>query len=511
MILLLFFSIISGQQTSEVNAESRPPLGFSKCTKDGCTTTKQSVVLDANWRWVHDARPNHYENCYDGDSWSSSLCPDSETCIANCALDGAGSYEKVYGVTSDGNELTVKLKTGNNVGSRVYLMDAAGDGYEMFQLLNREFTFDVDVSKLPCGLNGALYFVEMDKDGGMSKYPKNKAGAKRGTGYCDAQCPHDVKFINGHANVEGWDGGLGKLGSCCFEFDIWEANSQAQAYTGHPCNIDQPGGSYLCSGAECGDGADGRYTGVCDKDGCDLNPYRLGSHNFFGNMSAYGVDTTKPFTVVTQFLTDDSTDTGKLKEIVRIFVQDGESIDTPSVKLDGKEYNSMTQEYCDAEKKWTTDVNDFGKKGGMDKMNTVLKREGLVLVMSLWDDHAANMLWLDSIDPPDQPDMPGALRGPCSTTSGVPDDVEKNYPDAYVKFGDIRVGTIGSTFGPDWTTPAPPKTTAPPCSGAYGQCGGKNWDGATCCIPGYKCVYSNDYYSQCRPAFNKLNDTKVEA
>jgi hypothetical protein len=23
-------------------------------------------------------------------------------------------------------------------------------------------------------------------------------------GYCDAQCPHDMKFINGDANVEGW-------------------------------------------------------------------------------------------------------------------------------------------------------------------------------------------------------------------------------------------------------------------------------------------------------------------
>lgn len=29
----------------------------------------------------------------------------------------------------------------------------------MFQLLNREFTYDVDVSTLDCGLNGALYFV----------------------------------------------------------------------------------------------------------------------------------------------------------------------------------------------------------------------------------------------------------------------------------------------------------------------------------------------------------------
>lgn len=37
----------------------------------------------------------------------------------------------------------------------------------------------------------------MDEDGGMSKYSTNKAGAKYGTGYCDSQCPRDLKFING--------------------------------------------------------------------------------------------------------------------------------------------------------------------------------------------------------------------------------------------------------------------------------------------------------------------------
>ena len=44
----------------------------------------------------------------------------------------------------------------------------------------------------------------MDEDGGLSKYSGNKAGAKYGTGYCDAQCPHDLKFINGEANVLDW-------------------------------------------------------------------------------------------------------------------------------------------------------------------------------------------------------------------------------------------------------------------------------------------------------------------
>ena len=51
-----------------------------------------------------------------------------------------------------------------------------------FKLKNREFTFTTDVSTLPCGLNGALYFVEMDGDGGMANHPGNKAGAAYGTG-----------------------------------------------------------------------------------------------------------------------------------------------------------------------------------------------------------------------------------------------------------------------------------------------------------------------------------------
>merc|ERR1719295_276366 len=110
------------------------------------------------------------------------------------------------------------------------------DKYMMFKLLNKEFRFDVDVSTLECGLNGAVYFVEMKADGGLGE-GNNTAGAKYGTGYCDAQCPHDLKFIHGLANVENWNSmsnpPIGKKGVCCHEMDIWEANSRATAYTPH--------------------------------------------------------------------------------------------------------------------------------------------------------------------------------------------------------------------------------------------------------------------------------------
>ena len=55
----------------------------------------------------------------------------------------------------------------------MYLLAPVGDEYQIFKLKNREFTLDVDVDQLPCGLNGALYFVEMDFDGGMENYTTN--------------------------------------------------------------------------------------------------------------------------------------------------------------------------------------------------------------------------------------------------------------------------------------------------------------------------------------------------
>ena len=48
-------------------------------------------------------------------------------------------------------------------------------GKVMFRLKNKEFTFDVDVSELGCGINGALYFVELEQDGGL-KYPGQVQG-----------------------------------------------------------------------------------------------------------------------------------------------------------------------------------------------------------------------------------------------------------------------------------------------------------------------------------------------
>ncbi|TFK32601.1 cellobiohydrolase I [Crucibulum laeve] len=508
LISLTFLAaVVCGQQVGTNTAETHPKMSWQKCTKSGGCTTQSAgaVVLDANWRWVHTT--TGYTNCYTGNTWDATLCPDGATCAKNCALDGA-DYSGTYGITTSGNALTLKFVTtsaNKNIGSRVYLM-ASDTQYQMFKLLNQEFTFDVDVSNLPCGLNGALYFSEMDADGGLSKYTTNKAGAKYGTGYCDSQCPRDIKFIAGEANSAGWtpasndaNAGTGNYGACCNEMDVWEANSVAAAYTPHPCTVS---GLSRCSGTACG--TNSRYDTVCDPDGCDFNSYRMGDTSFYGK--GLTVDTSQKFTVVTQFLTNNNSSSGTLSEIRRLYVQNGKVIQNSKVNIPGMSaYDSITTDFCSAQKTAFGDTDSFGNKGGLANMSKAAAN-GMVLVMSVWDDHAVNMLWLDSSYPTDaDASKPGIKRGTCATTSGAPADVESASANASVTYSNIRFGDIGSTYtgsstggggggGTTTTTSSAPSATQV----KYGQCGGQGWTGPTVCASGSRCVVLNPYYSQCQ-------------
>merc|ERR1712146_531073 len=94
------------------------------------------------------------------------------------------------------------------------------------------------------------------------------------------------------------------------------------------------------------------------------------------------------------------------------------------------------------------------KKGGLKKMGESMKN-GMVLVMSIWDDHEANMLWLDSTYPITKT-SPGGPRGSCDTSSGVPSQVENDSPNSSVEFSDIKFGEIGSTYsGSPGPSPGP--------------------------------------------------------
>ena len=90
------------QQAGTYYPEEHPPLTIAACTKsDGCVAEKKAVVMDANWRWVHDIEG--YTDCYDNGEWDDTLCPDPVACAASCALEGIGrdeGYSETYGVSA---------------------------------------------------------------------------------------------------------------------------------------------------------------------------------------------------------------------------------------------------------------------------------------------------------------------------------------------------------------------------------------------------------------------------
>ncbi|CAI4217147.1 unnamed protein product [Parascedosporium putredinis] len=411
----LFASLVAAQQVGKEQSETHPKMSWSKCTGTGanCEKVNAEVVIDANWRWLHTT--DGYDNCYDGNEWVTSVCSTGAECAEKCAVEGA-DYGTTYGASTSGDGLTLKFLTkheyGTNIGSRFYLMNGA-DKYQMFELMDHEFTFDVDLSTLDCGLNGALYFVAMEEDGGLASYPGNKAGAKYGTGYCDAQCARDLKFIGGKGNVEGWDAssndanaGVGAMGACCAEIDgVQRARLRTHP---HPCKDNN---YHICENDTCGGTySEDRYNGLCDANGCDYNPYRMGNPDFYGIGKT--VDTSKKFTVVTRF---------EENKMSQFFVQDGKKIEIPAPTFEGlPDSSAITPEFCDTAFEVFDDFNRFNDVGGWPLLN-------------------------DALRIPMKEGTPGAARGPCAQDSGVPADVEANFADAAVVWSNIRHGPIGST------------------------------------------------------------------
>ena len=213
------------------------------------------------------------------------------------------------------------------------------------------------------------------------------------------------------------------------------------AVTPHVCSVQ---GQTRCSGNDCGDG-DNRYGGICDKDGCDFNSWRMGDQTFLGPGKT--VNTNSKFTVVTQFLTNNNQTSGTLSEIRRLYVQNGKVIANSNTNIPGMAtFNSITDDFCNAQKTMFGDNNIFERMGGLATMGDAFDT-GMALVMSIWDDHDVNMLWLDSDYPTDVPATnPGVSRGPCATNSGAPTTIENQNAGASVQFSNIKFGPIGSTY-----------------------------------------------------------------
>ncbi|EGX46129.1 hypothetical protein TWF173_004783 [Orbilia oligospora] len=411
IICSLLLGLASAQGLAGKTKEKHPKLETYKCTKKGgCKKQTNYVVLDSSTHPIYQ-KANPSLGCGDwGNAPNATVCPNEKDCAKNCLIDGINDYSK-YGVTTSGDNLfldMLKDSDGSVLSPRVYLLAKDKHKYEMLKLTGQEFSFDVDVSKLPCGMNGALYLSEMHKYGG--NHHLNKAGAELGAGYCDAQC-YTFPFVDGVGNIKG-------KGACCPEMDIWEANRMAQQYAPHPCNITGP---YKCTGEECG------WSGVCDEWGCGQNTYLNGDPMFYGPGPAYTLNTLKPFTVVTQF---ESNKRNKLISYHRFYIQNNKRIDPPNAT---KEHlpavNHMDDAYCAT----TGGAERYLALGATEEMGDALTR-GMVLAMSIWWDEGGHMQWLD-----------GGNSGPCNPEEGAPSVIRANQFDTNVRFSKIKWGDIGST------------------------------------------------------------------
>merc|ERR1719223_1502086 len=154
----------------------------------------------------------------------------------------------------------------------------------------------------------------------------------------------------------------------------------------------------------------------------------------------FQVNTEKPFKVVTRF----HALAGELTSIEQFYVQDGREIHHPNYAAGGND-NIESDAFCAAQKTTFGDRNSFSEKGGMKAMGEALDR-GMVLVVSMWDDIAVSMNWLDSYMDCD-PSEPGCTRGPCDPADGAPETLREAHPDSAYTVTNVRWGAFGSTTG----------------------------------------------------------------
>jgi len=403
-LLLSLASSVLSQQIGTLVPEVHPKLQWTKCTSPSptnsedpqCTPVNGEITVDAQWRWTHEV--DSWNHCYRDNDWNHTICSSNAECAARCALEGVTNYAQDLGIITTQNNTGVSLNYRTNLdfahtlGSRVFLMENKTH-YQTFHLLGNEIAFDVDVSTVDCGVNAAFTFVAMDADGGQTRFPgnNNPAGAEYGTGYCDARCSREYKWIAGTANAEGWaphpedpNGGTGNMGACCGEVAVMDSNAHSLSMSSHLCPWENK--YSVCYGySEC-TGYEERGAG-CDYFGCDYNPFRMGATEFYGKNKT-GIDSGRVFTVVTRF----AAGTG---EITKFFVQDGRRIEMPSPRgvvglpEDGEGSNGITRGICDNLGSAFDQRDQWAERGGWETHLELLRRP-LVLALSI--DHDVSLV-----------------------------------------------------------------------------------------------------------------------
>lgn len=54
LVALSLISVASALKVGSDTPETHPPLTWQRCTTSGCQNVNGEVVIDSNWRWIHD-------------------------------------------------------------------------------------------------------------------------------------------------------------------------------------------------------------------------------------------------------------------------------------------------------------------------------------------------------------------------------------------------------------------------------------------------------------------------
>jgi len=169
---------------------------------------------------------------------------------------------------------TLNMRWGGE--TRGFLATKGSDEYEPgmffnFTLLNKELSYDVDLSQVGCSCNAALFFVTMP---GFSPNGSIARGVDQNPYYCDAN----------------------KIGGVwCWETDSIEANQYNVATTPHTC-----------------DEGPGKYIDNCDRGACGGSSFLADTTGMCPDKSCK-IDTRRPFRI------QQSYEANKMGHLVRIF------------------------------------------------------------------------------------------------------------------------------------------------------------------------------------------------
>merc|ERR1712194_622779 len=202
-------------------------------------------------------------------------------------LDGVDTELHVIAAADKSEELFVtdgaalKLKWDGEL--RGFLGTSAMDemplsNYHNFSLFNKEVSYDIDLGKVGCSCNAALFFVSMpgfNEDGTIAQ-----GNDPHLPWYCDAT-------------------GIG--GVKCWEHDTIEGNQYTMGVTPHKCNANP-----------------GQYITQCHQRGCQSNTF-LEDPKAYCPDSSCTIDTRKPFRIVQKYIADATMTT--LASIVTRLVQ----------------------------------------------------------------------------------------------------------------------------------------------------------------------------------------------